>query len=102
MLEGHPLVPRDAAAVAAFAERVRACLGERLVGLRLFGSKARGDAHDYSEIDIAVPGATAIDAIVMASANGRGTSSTRRTSTILIRSPISFHPSACSPCDGGG
>jgi uncharacterized protein len=48
------LNPRDVAAVTEFVEGVRARLGETLIGLRLFGSKARGDAREDSDIDIAV------------------------------------------------
>jgi uncharacterized protein len=48
------LTPRDLAAVTEFVERVRAQLGETLIELRLFGSKARGDARDGSDIDVAV------------------------------------------------
>ena len=47
-----PLTPADARAVAAFVERVRSVLGERVVAIRLFGSKARGDADPESDIDI--------------------------------------------------
>ena len=44
----------DAAAVHAFAHAARAALGTNLIDLRLFGSKARGDAAPDSDIDIAV------------------------------------------------
>jgi predicted nucleotidyltransferase len=44
----------DAEAIEAFAARARAQLGPRLVDLRLFGSKARGDATAESDIDILV------------------------------------------------
>jgi predicted nucleotidyltransferase len=49
--------PDDAAvadAVAAFARAVRAHYGERLRGLYLFGSRARGDHTPDSDADIAV------------------------------------------------
>lgn len=44
----------DAAAVREFVRGARAALGPALVDLRLFGSKARGDAEPGSDIDIAV------------------------------------------------
>ncbi len=48
------LAPDDAAAVAEFAARVRAVLADSLVEMRLFGSKARGDATADSDIDLLV------------------------------------------------
>jgi predicted nucleotidyltransferase len=45
---------QDRAALAEFGRRVRAALGSNLVDLRLFGSKARGDAGPDSDIDVAV------------------------------------------------
>jgi uncharacterized protein len=53
MLPGH-VTERDQAALAEFARRVRSVLGPRLVELRLFGSKARGDATSESDLDVAV------------------------------------------------
>ncbi len=48
------LEPRDAAAVAEFAARVRGSLSDDVVDMRLFGSKATGrDALD-SDIDILI------------------------------------------------
>ena len=45
---------RDAAALREFAQTVRQEFGLRLVELRLFGSKARGDDAPDSDIDVAV------------------------------------------------
>jgi uncharacterized protein len=53
MLPSH-VAERDQAALAEFALRVKAALGSRLVELRLFGSKARGDATADSDLDVAV------------------------------------------------
>ncbi|MBA2670636.1 MAG: nucleotidyltransferase domain-containing protein [Gemmatimonadetes bacterium] len=58
MKRTHPnlsgLAPADAAAVAMFTIRVRAVLADALVEMRLFGSKARGDATEESDIDVLV------------------------------------------------
>jgi predicted nucleotidyltransferase len=48
------LAPATAAAVAEFAARVRASLGPRLARLVLFGSHARGEATEDSDVDILV------------------------------------------------
>ncbi len=48
------LLPRDRAIVETFRDQVRELLGPRLRDLRLFGSKARGDDHDESDIDVLV------------------------------------------------
>ncbi|MGH7390117.1 MAG: TIGR02710 family CRISPR-associated CARF protein [Candidatus Rokuibacteriota bacterium] len=48
------LKPADAAAVAEFAEKVRAALGSDVVDMRLFGSKATGRDTPDSDIDILV------------------------------------------------
>ncbi len=48
------IAPADIAAVALFTTQVRAVLADALVELRLFGSKARGDATEESDIDVLV------------------------------------------------
>ena len=49
-----PLTPADARAVAVFANRLRQRLGDHIAEIRLFGSKARGDARPESDIDMLV------------------------------------------------
>src|SRR5262245_20753324 len=49
-----PLAPATAAAVEEFATRTRARLGSRLDRLVLFGSHARGEARDDSDVDLLV------------------------------------------------
>lgn len=41
-------------AVEEFVSRTRAALGENLLDVRLFGSRARGDSQPDSDIDIAL------------------------------------------------
>jgi predicted nucleotidyltransferase len=48
------LKPRDAAAVEEFVRRLRSVLGENLVELKLFGSKATGKDQPDSDIDVLV------------------------------------------------
>lgn len=48
------LDPEERAWVTEFRGRVRAELGDRLRDLRLFGSKARGEWHEESDIDLLV------------------------------------------------
>jgi predicted nucleotidyltransferase len=45
---------REQAAVEEFVKRLRAALGVNLVELRLFGSRARGEATIESDIDVLV------------------------------------------------
>lgn len=45
---------REESAVREFAAAVRAALGANLVELRLFGSRARGEARPDSDIDVLV------------------------------------------------
>ena len=45
---------RERGAVKALGSALRALLGDRLVMLRLYGSRARGDHEKDSDIDIAV------------------------------------------------
>ena len=49
-----PLGGRDAAAIEDFVARVRIALGDNLLDLRLFGSKATGRDTVESDIDILV------------------------------------------------
>jgi uncharacterized protein len=41
-------------ALSEYAERLRGVFGERVVELRLFGSYARGEAHEDSDVDVLV------------------------------------------------
>jgi predicted nucleotidyltransferase len=44
----------EAAAVREFVAAVREMLGPQLEGVRLFGSRARGQGHEESDIDLAL------------------------------------------------
>jgi len=48
------LTPRESEALREFSERIRVELGSRLLDLRLFGSKARGDSTPDSDLDVLV------------------------------------------------
>lgn len=52
MARGIP--PSLRPALEAYAARLRAIFGERLRELRLFGSYARGEAHEDSDVDVLV------------------------------------------------
>jgi predicted nucleotidyltransferase len=48
------LTPKDRIAVAEYIEHIRARFPDRILAVVLFGSKARGDADDESDIDLLV------------------------------------------------
>lgn len=48
------LTEKDRIAIKKFKEAVVNTLGDELIELKLFGSKARGDANEDSDIDILV------------------------------------------------
>ena len=48
------LTDRDAAALGEFVRAIRARLGTDIVGVKLFGSKARGDATPDSDLDVLI------------------------------------------------
>lgn len=48
------LTPQEGLAIAAFRERVATESGTRLVGFKMFGSRARGEGSPDSDIDILV------------------------------------------------
>jgi predicted nucleotidyltransferase len=58
--EGHATItrmiqpPATRAAIAEFSSRARACFGPRLVRLVVFGSQARGEATEDSDVDLLV------------------------------------------------
>lgn len=48
------LDPAERSWVEEFRTRVRDRYGERIRGMRLFGSKVRGDEHDGSDVDLLI------------------------------------------------
>lgn len=48
------LTAQEEKAIAAFKERVLKLLGDQVVGFRLFGSRARGEGNEESDVDILV------------------------------------------------
>ena len=44
----------EAAAIRQFMQAVRAKFGQDLIAVRLFGSRARGQGHEHSDLDIAL------------------------------------------------
>jgi predicted nucleotidyltransferase len=48
------LAPAERRVVTEFARRVRALFGDRLARVLLFGSRARGDVTEESDIDVLV------------------------------------------------
>ena len=55
-MDGEKLAPGQhvAGALARFASVVRGRFGESVVDIRLFGSHARANAHEESDVDVAV------------------------------------------------
>ena len=54
-MSGHvKLQPKDAAALEEFVEKLRAILGNNLIEVKLFGSKATGKDQPDSDIDVLV------------------------------------------------
>ncbi len=49
-----PPEPREKRALEEFVQKVRGCLGDNLVALKLFGSRATGRAAPDSDIDVLV------------------------------------------------
>jgi predicted nucleotidyltransferase len=48
------LAPPEAEALETFVQRLLAAHGQDVTDVRLFGSKARGDAHPDSDLDVLV------------------------------------------------
>ncbi|MBI5214304.1 MAG: nucleotidyltransferase domain-containing protein [Ignavibacteriae bacterium] len=46
------LEPKERKAIKEFSKRIKKSLGKRLLRILLFGSKARGDFHVDSDIDV--------------------------------------------------
>lgn len=51
---GPALSPSERAAIDEFVAAARHTLGSDLVWVRLFGSRARGEGHEYSDLDLAL------------------------------------------------
>lgn len=47
-----PLTQTEQTALDEFCRQVRARFGARLVDLALFGSRARGEGHEHSDLDV--------------------------------------------------
>jgi predicted nucleotidyltransferase len=54
MAESSTLSASETAALREFVDKVRVMLGPQLKAARLFGSRARGEGHEHSDLDIAI------------------------------------------------
>lgn len=54
VLEDSQLTNREQEAIQAFVKRLEAKFGDQMLSIRLFGSRARGEAQPDSDMDIAV------------------------------------------------
>ena len=52
--DSTPLTPLEREAVTRYAQRLGEALGGRLARAILFGSRARGEGHEESDLDVAV------------------------------------------------
>ncbi len=48
------LTPTERQAISRFSRRVQAEFGDQLDSIQIFGSKARGDDHRHSDVDLLV------------------------------------------------
>jgi len=74
--------------MSEYAERLRDLFGDRLLELRLFGSYARGEAHEDSDVDVlvVVEGLTDLEIGVVA---GEAASIIQKTGLPLAPLPLS-------------
>ncbi len=50
----EPLTNKEQVALQTFKQTLQQRLGDNLIALKLYGSKARGDAHPGSDVDVVV------------------------------------------------
>lgn len=84
----HTMTAEERAAAHLFVSEVRAHLGDRLDSVTLYGSKARGDAREESDIDLLVLTADEPAAEDRARVSGLASRIQRSTRSFLILSPI--------------
>lgn len=88
------LTSQDTKALKLFADHLKETFPERLEGVQVFGSKARGEATKFSDVDVLV-------VLKDATRQDRHTVS-RLTSRVLLDTNVFLSPKTLSPQQLGG